>query len=461
MWSVSSPWVLGVAGLGAIGVLALHLLSVHRPPELLLPTARFVPETMARAVARQRTPTDLLLLLLRILAVLAAGAALSGLRWAPAGAREITLVVADRRLLADSIALRAHVTRSVAAGRVTRERTASVSDTAASGPREIELIWADGLQEPGRALPLAVERAARLMATRAGTERFALLVVAPASLHGTESWQAWRAAWPGAVQLLPEPRITWPDSLTPGEGAVWLPVRVTGGPPTDLLVSVFARLTPGISADQTSASSADTVVVQRDTTTAAGDIDSLDTTEPAASTDAGSPTVVLVQWPINGRPAGWPIRDVPDTASAVSAGGRALIAPFVRTVRAPALATNERAIAWWSDGEVAAIERMVSRGCVRTVAIVVPISSDVLLTPAAGGVLDAVRAPCGGRAMSWRLADSLVGFGAPDALAPAAAFRVSAALRMSPAARWLQPALLVLALLALAVEWWRRQAMRG
>jgi hypothetical protein len=66
------PWVFGGALAAALAITALHFLSVRQPRVLLLPTARFVPERDARAVARQAKPSDLLLLVLRVIALLAA-----------------------------------------------------------------------------------------------------------------------------------------------------------------------------------------------------------------------------------------------------------------------------------------------------------------------------------------------------------------------------------------------------
>src|SRR5262245_53869585 len=69
------PWLVGAGAIAALGIVALHLLTTRRPPPAPLPTARFVPESEVRAVSRARRPTDLLLLALRVLAVMAIGAA--------------------------------------------------------------------------------------------------------------------------------------------------------------------------------------------------------------------------------------------------------------------------------------------------------------------------------------------------------------------------------------------------
>ena len=62
MIALALPWLFGAALAASAVVAALHLLSVRRPPELLLPTARFLPERDVRAISRTRRPSDLLLL---------------------------------------------------------------------------------------------------------------------------------------------------------------------------------------------------------------------------------------------------------------------------------------------------------------------------------------------------------------------------------------------------------------
>ncbi|MFN2602836.1 MAG: BatA domain-containing protein, partial [Gemmatimonadaceae bacterium] len=61
----------------AAGIIALHLIVTRQPRSTVLPTARFVPDSAATATVRDTRPSDLLLMLLRVLVVLAAGAALA------------------------------------------------------------------------------------------------------------------------------------------------------------------------------------------------------------------------------------------------------------------------------------------------------------------------------------------------------------------------------------------------
>jgi hypothetical protein len=111
---------------------------------------------------------------------------------------------------------------------------------------------------------------------------------------------------------------------------------------------------------------------------------------------------------------------------AIAAVGLAVVGPWVRTALPPVLSDSVRAIAWWSDGVAAAVERARGASCVREVAIVVAEGSDLLLSPAADGLLRALRAPCGGISVSApREPSGSSGTAVPTAYAPASRFRDS------------------------------------
>ena len=112
------PWVLGVALAGVLAISALHLLSVRRPPELLLPTARFLPDRDVRAVSRTRTPSDVLLLAVRIGALVAAGLAAAIPAWTSRARERVVMVVADGGVVHDTVAMRALVPGATAAMRM-------------------------------------------------------------------------------------------------------------------------------------------------------------------------------------------------------------------------------------------------------------------------------------------------------------------------------------------------------
>ncbi len=84
------------AALGAAAaVIALHLVVTHQPRASVLPTARFVPDVPAAATSRAVRPYDLLLLLLRVLLLLAVGAALARPIIKPRRERIARVIVAD------------------------------------------------------------------------------------------------------------------------------------------------------------------------------------------------------------------------------------------------------------------------------------------------------------------------------------------------------------------------------
>jgi hypothetical protein len=72
-----TPGFLFAALAVAAGIVALHFIVTRQPRAAILPTARFVPDSPATAIVRDARPNDLLLMLLRVLIVLAAGAALA------------------------------------------------------------------------------------------------------------------------------------------------------------------------------------------------------------------------------------------------------------------------------------------------------------------------------------------------------------------------------------------------
>ena len=91
----------------AAGMVALHFIVIRQPRAAILPTARFVPDTRATTVARDRRPSDLLLMLLRVLTVLAAGAGLAKPVLTPSRGAEARVILVDvSRSARDSLAIR-------------------------------------------------------------------------------------------------------------------------------------------------------------------------------------------------------------------------------------------------------------------------------------------------------------------------------------------------------------------
>ncbi|MFN9424792.1 hypothetical protein [Gemmatimonas sp.] len=458
MLTVAFPWIFGAAVAASCGITLLHFLSVRTPPVLALPTARFVTTGNARAVARQPRLNDVLLLLLRVLALLCAGAAMSGVRWQRPSASLLRLVVADDAQWGN------------------RPWRDSVARALARADAVVEVHGARGVaDDPGAALVAATQHAARAAARHPSLTAVELTLLLPSTAATTQGYAAWRAYWPGAVRVLlttAPPRVAR-DSASGvsavGRGAV----RVQGGARDD---AVAAAVGPW-----SLAGALQEVVIER---APAAD-------RTAGADNAAAPAGPFVHWPADGMPQGWIPRAPTDSVGALAAAGGVLVGPFVRVAApGPHLAARidsggraalpVQVVAWWSDGQPAAVEERGAAGqraaCHRTVAVAVPRGSDLLLSPGARELMNALIAPCGGVRVSSApaIAQDLVRpVAAPSGSAGSAVSAVAAVSagdnrRLAPAAAfrdpqlpwqrgsdpwWLAPALLALALLALAAEW--------
>jgi hypothetical protein len=124
----------------------------------------------------------------------------------------------------------------------------------------------------------------------------------------------------------------------------------------------------------------------------------------------------------------------------------------VATMGRGALPVGGRTLARWNDGSPAASEQPLGAGCVRQVAVGIPLAGDLPLRPAFQRVVRGLVAPCG-RAGGPPLADSasvarLVGTGG---LASAAAMSGDAP-HPSPLVPWLLGVALACALAELLVR---------
>lgn len=401
MIAVQTPWVLWLSGLAALGVLLAHLLSVGRPPELALPTTRFVPEGPLDAVSHARALRDLLLLCLRLLAVLLAGAAFAGLRLAPTRAPVATLLALDLpRYAIDTTAWRDSVraqleTRAPVLAMVTSD------GRAVEGEPSVLRAFVDTVTLPaaganGSSLAgalLAARRAAHRLAARA--DSMSLVVVsALRDDAATPALREARATWPGRVAL-----ATVPAGMALTDTSAGWEVRTVFGAPR-AADSTFAR-------------------------------------------DGGT----LIVWPDSARESAV-TRTAADSAYAVIARGVAMVTPLRRAVAVPATAT---AVAWWPDGTAAIGESPLGRGCLRWVGFATP-AGDALLTSAARGARAVLDAPCDS-AIPPVLPDSLRTMLIGDAaMASRSALTADADANASSLAKWLLLAAIGVLLLEHAVR---------
>ncbi len=433
MIAFALPWLFALGVAASLGVVALHFLSVRQPPELLLPTARFLDEGQVRALSRSARPSDVLLLILRVLALLLVCAALAGPRWASGSRSTMRLVVADVAMRADSAALLSLVDFSGSGGAVRFVWSGASTDSgrvgaAATGmPRGIRI-------DLTAALPMALRAAASVATELPDVDSLSLYVVTPPPMQvNADSWRAWRATWPGAVHVRSMPtasRAGGTDSLPQSRAQLRFDTTGVDARVDDPVRAALAMRTADIS---------QSITVQR------ADVERESIPPPGPAPD------VTILWPVSGVPRGW--RAVSDTSSALVANGVASVAAWPRSAMpTEGLLRDARAIAWWGDGLPAAIEVRKGASCVREVGVAVAASSDLLLDANATGFMTALLAPCGDMASgSGVLAERLDS--GRGAAAYAARFRAEEASHLWSLPRWLTPVLLALALLVLLAEW--------
>jgi len=364
-----APGYLGLAALAAAAVVALHFVARRVPKPRPLPTARFVPEAAVRAPSPASRPTDLVVLALRVLALLLAGAALA--RPVPAPPRAVLRVVV------------AHGPDALPGAR------------ALLAPGDTLVVSETGTLSA--ALVLARRTAARVGARADSLE---LVLVAP-FVRG--AWDAataaLRATWPGRAQLVavahrPAPPIPRLDLVAAPADPLHAAVRLLGerrGPPT--------RIVRG------AARAADS----------------------AFARGGGA----LVLWPAGVETAQGGVADTIGAVVAAGTVVVAPFARTVRLDEPPAPAGYaDRVVARWADGAPAALERTLGSGCVRSVAIPVPAGGDLVLRRSFRDVVAALTAPCGG-SRDPALLDSvaLATLRGPESLAAAAALGTLAAPR--------------------------------
>jgi|GEM_PF-1048699 len=484
MLTFATPWVLIAGALASAGIVTLHFLSVQRPPVLLLPTTRFLDEGATRAVSRSARPSDVVLLLLRVAALVLSCLALAGPRWMSASATTRQLVVADVALRKDSAAL------AQSFGAAQNGATQFVWMDSADG----ESLTAGLRATLTSALPVAIRAAAAAVAEHPEVDSLRLQI---AMVRGTpidvDGWRAWRTAWPGAVRVLARdafgaasvtddslraaalsavPKVVFEQTTAddPVRAAFAIRAATIGTTsrldwPMQRVVRVVRgsgdvlRETPAMTRAP-SASSAMAVPDARSNsrreTSSSSTSNSTSSVILSATSTEQSVDVVTVRWPSSGAPDGWDAAH--DTSGALATRGVALVGTWLRTsgVRVASL-HGARPIVWWADGNVAATERATPGGCTRDVGILIPPSNERLLDPDADALLQALASPCAGARGSSTVLPAFIRDDSLDrsrgAAAPAAAFLGKGASNETAVPAWMTPLLLALAIIVLLVEW--------
>ncbi len=435
-----APGFLYAAIAAASLMAALHLLVTRQPRAALLPTARFVPDLPATATSRAARPSDILLLLLRMLLVLAAGAALAGPIFKPSREPRARVIVAD---VSSSVGNPAAVRDSVRAW----YRQGDVLIAFDSSARTIAGAAGDSLVMLPESSSRGNLSVALVSAIRAGSElreradSLELVIISP---FAAEEWDAAtdsiRALWPGRARIVRAG--THADTVVDGTRETTL--RAGLADPVAVTASLAAV-----------GQSRGTRLVR----------DSLTTTDREWTVGDGR---VLVAWPAASRPPGAVAREQHDATSSPSVTGgvvsdsSVVIATFQRRWRFPGDSLAGAAvIARWIDGDPAAIERQTGDGCTRSVAIPVTQAGDLAIRPEFIRLTRDLIAPCRADARSAPLSAakliSLAGASASaSAFAPRESFRTRADVKSVPA-----PWLFGLALAAAIAELFvRGQAKR-
>lgn len=198
--SFMAPGFLTAAAVAALGVVALHFIVTRRARSTVLPTARFVPDVPIAAKTRSIQFSDLLLLAVRVLVILLAGAALARPVFPPHRERTARVIVAD---VSGSSASLAEVRDSVRG--LFRSGDALVAfDTAArlvAGPDSVTMRASPA--SPGSlsaGLVAALRAGSRV---REGSDSVELVIVSPMTVAERDrATDIIRARWPGRARLV-------------------------------------------------------------------------------------------------------------------------------------------------------------------------------------------------------------------------------------------------------------------
>jgi len=422
-----APGFLWAAALVAAGIVALHFIVTRQPRASILPTARFVPDSAATATMRDTRPSDLLLMLLRVLIVLAAGAALAKPVIKPNRQANSRIFLMDAsRSVANVGEAADSVKKLYRAG-----DAVIVFDSAGRSPG---VIGSDSLASIRRADARGNLSAALIASLREGSvardgaDSLELVIVSPfAEEERDAATDSIRKLWPGRARLVHI--AARPDSASIGGGAI--EIRSSSDDPLVVAVSVASKQQPH----------ATTRIVRNATLT------------PEDTAWASFDGRILVIWPSDGRPLFSVARASTDQSGGILSGDAQLIAAFDRRWMFPAESLRAgRMVARWADGEPAAVEKSVGQGCIRSVAIPVAAVGDLVIRPEFIALVREITAPCGEARSTRPLASTIIAsLGGRGGLAPSDAFAARQDIA-SPLAPWLFGIALAAALAELLVR---------
>ncbi|HEU4996377.1 MAG TPA: BatA domain-containing protein [Gemmatimonadaceae bacterium] len=357
--SFVAPLWLAVAAVVGAGAVFAHLFSTTVPPQDVLPTVRFIPEGTPLTVLRTRRITDWWLLLLRLMAVALLGLALSGVHVTRGAPPRVVLLDVSRAVESPAAALDSALAAAQSGARLVAFDSAArrVSDQEARALRTTRPA-----SRSRGSLSAAIAAAHRLLAeTPDGRESTELVIVSPLASEEVDSATArLLALWTGSVRAV---RVA-PET---DSGRASVAIRADGDDPVAAALASHAG-------SRSTASNATVRLIRVQPT-------------PADSQWARSTGGALVIWPANQA------RAAADSQRGIATIQHVSIAPYQRE-RSP---HPGRAIVRWTDGEPAATETALGRGCVRDVAVPVDAVGDVALRDSFRGIAQSLLQPCGGK----------------------------------------------------------------
>lgn len=408
-----APWAFAIAGMAATGTVLLHLVSRQRPAAYVFPTTRFIPDRRALVSRASARPRDLLLLVVRVLMLLSAGAAFARPVNVPHRGAIARVVLLDRsRAVANAPHAVAKAQAALSDGAPSTLIAFDSTPTIVATTALDSLVGAPRSNAAGSlsAALIAGRRASATLAQHADSVQ--LVLVSPLAVSEIDSaTRLLRAEWPGAMRieriaLRADAAAGWRLEQRIASDDVLGPASASLQPASGDVVTRLVRRAPSVQ-DSTFARSGGTVV-------------RWDTTAP-----------------------------VHPSAEGLAVGDDVIVAALARR----AVSSTGRVVARWGDGSVAASESSLGAGCMRDVGIAVPAAGDIALHPPFQRIARALLAPCELFA-SERAADSatlawLVGETRSAARADALRGEDS---RPSPLARWLIALAIAFALAELFVR---------
>lgn len=419
--SFLAPVFLWLGAGSAAAVVALHFIVTHQPRSEAFPTARFVPQSPVQAVSNATRPTDLFLLLLRVLAFLCAAAAMAKPVFTSGRAPLARIIIAD-------ISTASRQPDDVRDSAKKYFRKGDILVALDSRPRFVG--EPDSLPQKSQSLEgpnlsaglIAAIRSAAVLRDRA--DSIALILVSSLPLS---AWDAAtdtiRSLWPGAVQIV---RVAPIADTIPPKGATVKGNWVDDDP---LRYSVD-------------------LAVKRGRPSSAQVIKSGIASESAAN--------AIIHWPRTERPRFSRAAAV-KLYTAFVVDDVVVVAPFKTAWEFPPDSLNgAKVVARWSDGTPAAIQRATPAGCILSVNIPVPVRGDLVIRPEFVGAVGQLLLACKVTPASGLLADSLTArLQGGAAAASRNAFQARPAQR-SPFTAWL----LFAATLLLVAELFARRSLR-